>query len=217
MTKTKAWNGYVAQELSHPNYQHLHEFVAEEYSHHAIFPPLDEIFHAFDLCPFDRIKAVILGQDPYPTRGMAHGLAFSVKEGRSLPASLKNIFQEIQSEYGYQRQKGNLQDWSKQGVFLLNAILTVREGQPLSHQGQGWEEFTDTVLQKISAEKEHVVFVLWGRQAQAKERWIDHQKHLVLKSAHPSPLSAHRGFFGSNVFRKVNEQLEQWGYDSIQW
>ena len=217
MAKTKAWNGYVARELGNPEYQHLHEFVAREYSRQVVFPPINEIFCAFDLCPFEDIKVVILGQDPYPTRGMAHGLAFSVKEGRELPASLKNIFQEIESEYGYQRNKGNLQDWSKQGVFLLNTILTVREGRPLSHQGQGWEMFTDTVLQKINAEKGHVVFVLWGRQAQAKEKWIDPQKHLVLKSVHPSPLSAYRGFFGSGVFRKVNEQLQKWGYDPIQW
>lgn len=217
MEKTRAWNGFVAKELAQEKYNSLHQFVAEEYRNQVVFPAKEDLFTAFDLCPFEKIKVVILGQDPYPTVGMAHGLAFSVKEGRRLPASLKNIFQELAWEYGKDRTQGDLSDWASQGVFLLNTILTVREGQPLSHQNQGWEEFSDVVLKKISDEKEHVIFVLWGSKAQAKEKWIDSRKHLILKSVHPSPLSAYRGFFESNVFKKVNKQLEAWKEDSIEW
>lgn len=216
MQKTNVWNGYVANELAKDKYHHLHQFVSYAYRHEAVFPPKEELFTAFALCPLENVKVVILGQDPYPTKGMAHGLAFSVKN-RILPASLKNIFQEIKNEYGYQREQGNLQDWAKQGVFLLNTILSVQEGKPLSHQGQGWEDFTDQVLMKINKEKEHVVFVLWGKKAQAKAKLIDRRKHCLLKSVHPSPLSAYRGFFGSNIFYKVNEQLKKWHYSTIKW
>jgi uracil-DNA glycosylase len=184
-----------------------------------IFPKGNEIFRAFDLCPFDELKVVILGQDPYPTRGHAHGLCFSVEPNvRPLPKSLNNIFKEIQSDLGKPMPlDGNLERWAQQGVLLLNTILTVEEGKPDSHKGLGWEKFTDAVIQKINSEKEEVVFMLWGSKAIAKEDIIDKTRHLILKSVHPSPLSAHRGFFGCKHFSKTNEFLTKGEKKQIDW
>ncbi|MFM7683703.1 MAG: uracil-DNA glycosylase, partial [Bacteroidota bacterium] len=184
-----------------------------------VFPKANQIFRAFELCPFDQVKVVLLGQDPYPTSGHAHGLSFSVEpDVRPFPKSLTNIFKEIQSDLGKSfPSNGNLERWAKQGVLLLNTVLTVEEGKPDSHYGLGWEKFTDAVIQKINSEKEGVVFMLWGSKAIAKELMIDKSKHLILKSVHPSPLSAYRGFFGCKHFSKSNEFLLMLEKPEIDW
>jgi uracil-DNA glycosylase len=183
-----------------------------------IFPPGSLIFNAFNSTPFERVKVVLLGQDPYHGKGQAHGLSFSVPEGVRAPPSLVNIFKELQSDVGVAiPNHGNLTRWALQGVLLLNACLTVRENDPLSHSRIGWVEFTDRVISKISALKEHVVFLLWGKFAQEKQVLIDETKHLVLKAAHPSPYSANAGFFGCRHFSKTNEYLVKNGFDPIDW
>jgi uracil-DNA glycosylase len=176
------------------------------------------VFNAFAQCPFDTVKVVILGQDPYHGKGQAHGLAFSVPDHVPIPPSLQNIYKEIKNDIGTDvPQTGNLERWAKQGVLLLNATLTVEQGNPGSHQGRGWEVFTDAVIQKISKEKEHVVFLLWGKFAQSKSSLIDENKHLILKAAHPSPFSAHNGFFGCHHFSKTNSYLQSHGKGPIVW
>jgi uracil-DNA glycosylase len=184
-----------------------------------IFPKGSQIFRAFDLCPFDQLKVVILGQDPYPTRGHAHGLCFSVEPHvKPFPKSLNNIFKEIQDDLGIPMPvDGNLERWANQGVLLLNTVLTVEEGRPDSHKGVGWENFTDAVIEKINQEKEGVVFILWGSKAIEKEVMIDKTRHLILKSVHPSPLSAYRGFFGCKHFSKTNEFLRMLEKKEIDW
>ncbi len=197
----------------------LSAFVQQERSRGHVFPPQDLVFNAFRLTPFDQIKVVILGQDPYHNVGQAHGLSFSVPEGVAHPPSLRNIFAELASDIPGFRVPipGDLTKWALQGVLLLNATLTVRAHEAASHQKRGWEEFTDSIIAKISAERDGVVFLLWGSYAQRKDMLIDRQKHLVLKAVHPSPLSAHRGFFGCKHFSKANAYLTEKGKSVIDW
>jgi uracil-DNA glycosylase len=216
-----SWKIALQSEFEKPYFIQLTEKVRQLYTERKdfIFPKGSQIFRAFDLCPFDEVKVVILGQDPYPTRGHAHGLCFSVEpDVRPFPKSLNNIFKEIQSDLGQAfAENGNLERWAKQGVLLLNTVLTVEEGKPDSHKGIGWEQFTDAVIQKINAEKKGVVFLLWGSKAIAKSEMIDANKHLVLTAVHPSPLSAYRGFFGCQHFSKTNEFLNSKGLKNINW
>ncbi len=213
-----SWKQRLDTEFNQPYFQHLAEFVKTEYKSHTIYPPGKLIFNAFDQCPFDQVKVVILGQDPYHEPGQAHGLCFSVNDGVPFPPSLLNIFKEIQSDMGIAPPStGNLTRWAQQGVLLLNATLTVRAHQAGSHQRKGWEQFTDAAIHRIATEKDHIVFLLWGSFAQKKGEFIDTAKHLVLKSPHPSPLSSHRGFFGNKHFSKANEYLIQTGQTPIQW
>lgn len=194
------------------------DFVKEEYRTTTIYPPGGLIFNAFDLCPFENVKAVIIGQDPYHGKGQAHGLCFSVRDGVAFPPSLINIFKEVESDMGYKPfPTGNLERWAKQGVLLLNATLTVRAHQAGSHQRKGWEEFTDSVIKILNNEKENLVFFLWGAYAQRKGASIDKSKHLVLESVHPSPLSAYNGFFGNRHFSRCNEYLISKGIQAIDW
>lgn len=216
-----SWKIALQSEFEKPYFIELTEKVRQLYTKKKdiIFPKGSQIFRAFDLCPFDEVKVVILGQDPYPTRGHAHGLCFSVEpDVRPFPKSLNNIFKEIQSDLGQPfPENGNLERWAKQGVLLLNTVLTVEEGKPDSHKGIGWEQFTDAVIQKINAEKKGVVFLLWGSKAIAKSEMIDASKHLVLTAVHPSPLSAYRGFFGCQHFSKTNAYLKMMKFNPIQW
>lgn len=196
----------------------LVDFVKEEYRTTTIYPPGGLIFNAFDLCPFENVKAVIIGQDPYHGKGQAHGLCFSVRDGVAFPPSLMNIFKEVESDMGYKPfPTGNLGRWARQGVLLLNATLTVRAHQAGSHQRKGWEEFTDSVIRILDNEKENLVFFLWGAYAQRKGTSIDKSKHLVLESVHPSPLSAYNGFFGNRHFSRCNEFLISKGIQAIDW
>jgi len=213
-----SWSKILNNEFEKPYFVKLTEFVKTEYRTQQIFPPGKEIFNAFDLCPFDQVKVVIIGQDPYHGPGQAHGLCFSVKDGIVFPPSLRNIFKEIQGDLGMAiPESGDLTRWAKQGVFLLNATLTVRAHNAGSHQGKGWETFTDEVIRLISEKKEHVVFLLWGAYAQRKGEMINKSKHLVLESVHPSPLSAMRGFFGNHHFSKTNQFLKSKGIEPINW
>ncbi len=213
-----SWKAVLADEFEKPYFSLLTSFVRKEYQTKQVFPPASLIFNAFNLCPFDKVKVVIIGQDPYHEVGQAHGLCFSVNDGVKFPPSLVNIFKEIERDYGKPMpQSGNLVRWANQGVFLLNATLTVCQGMAGSHQNKGWEEFTDRVIKEISDRKEHVVFLLWGSYAQRKGLVIDEKKHLVLKAVHPSPLSAYRGFIGCGHFRKANDYLTQHGETPIEW
>jgi len=213
-----SWKEYLADEFNKPYFKALADFVKEEKNKHTIYPPGKQIFNAFDKCPFERVEVVILGQDPYHGPGQANGLCFSVNEGVKPPPSLVNIFKEIKNDLGKEIPKsGNLERWAEQGVLMLNATLTVRADSPGSHQNRGWEEFTDMVIKKVSDEKEHIVFILWGAYAQKKGAIIDASKHLVIKSPHPSPFSANQGFFGSKPFSKTNEYLVKQGRKPIDW
>ena len=213
-----SWKSRLANEFNAPYFEQLTNFVRDAYTHHQIFPPAKLIFNAFDLCPFDQVKVVIIGQDPYHGLGQAHGLSFSVNEDIPLPPSLKNIYQEIRSDLGIQPlSHGNLERWAKQGVLLLNATLTVQADLAGSHQKKGWETFTDSAIKAVAEEKEHVVFLLWGNYAQQKAQYIDRTKHLVLTAVHPSPLSAHRGFFGCKHFSQANQYLKEHGLEPINW
>jgi uracil-DNA glycosylase len=213
-----SWKTRLSEEFSKPYFIQLTEFVRSEYLSNRVFPPGHEIFRAFDACPFDDLRVVILGQDPYHGEGQANGLCFSVRPGVRMPPSLVNIFKEIKQDLGKQvPADGDLGRWANQGVLLLNATLTVRSSSPGSHQNKGWEVFTDAVIQKISNEKSNVVFLLWGAYAQKKGAVIDRNKHLVLMSAHPSPFSADRGFFGNKHFSKTNEYLRSKGLKEIEW
>jgi uracil-DNA glycosylase len=212
------WKKVLWEEFQSPYFSELKSFLVEELRSYTVYPPGKLIFNAFQHTPFDRVKAVILGQDPYHGRGQAHGLCFSVPPGIPQPPSLVNIFKELQSDLGIPvPSHGNLERWSDQGVLLLNATLTVRAGQAGSHQNRGWETFTNRVIEKISELNNGVVFLLWGRYAQAKESLVDGNKHLVLKAAHPSPFSAYNGFFGCRHFSKTNAYLEQQGKTGIDW
>jgi uracil-DNA glycosylase len=215
----ESWRPVLAAEFEKPYFQKLTAWVRGEYATTTVYPIGSQIFHAFDACPFDEVKVVILGQDPYHGKNQAHGLAFSVNEGVRTPPSLQNIFKELQDDVPGTPApaNGNLDRWAQQGVLLLNATLTVRAATPGSHQKKGWEEFTDEVIKQVSAQRPHVVFILWGAYAQKKEELIDTRKHLVLKAAHPSPYSADRGFFGSKPFSKTNTWLEQHNEKSIVW
>jgi uracil-DNA glycosylase len=212
------WKDRLGDEFEKPYFIQLTAFVKQEYLSATVFPPGKEIFKAFDACDFDNVKVVIIGQDPYHGPGQANGLCFSVRDGVKMPPSLVNIFKEIKQDLGKPiPSSGNLERWAKQGVLLLNATLTVRSGSPGSHQNKGWESFTDAIIKKISDEKENVVFLLWGAYAQKKGEIIDRSKHYVLMSAHPSPFSADRGFFGNKHFSKANQYLKSKGLKEIDW
>ncbi len=212
------WKERLKNEFEKPYFEKLIEFVKQEYATQTIYPPGSKIFYAFDACPFDQVRVVILGQDPYHGPGQAHGLAFSVNEGVTPPPSLVNIFKEIKNDLGKPVPKsGNLSRWAGQGVLLLNATLTVRANTPGSHQKKGWEEFTDAAIKALSDEKENVVFMLWGAYAQKKGAIIDPSKHYILKAAHPSPFAADKGFFGCKHFSKANEYLREHGKPEIEW
>ena len=211
-----SWAARLQSEFAAPYFSNLVEFVRSEYASGTCYPPGKSIFKAFDLCPFDDVKVVILGQDPYHEPGQAEGLCFSVAEGVAHPPSLRNIFQEVKADLGTPvPASGSLRRWAEQGVLLLNATLTVRAHQAGSHQGKGWEQFTNAVIRHLAEEKEHLVFILWGSFAQKKGAFIDRSRHLVLQSAHPSPLSAYRGFFGNHHFTLTNDYLRKWGKGEI--
>lgn len=213
-----SWRERLQHEFEKPYFQELTRFVKSEYQSQAVYPPGPEIFRAFDCCSYEELKVVILGQDPYHGAGQANGLCFSVREGVRMPPSLQNIFKEIHSDLGKPvPSNGSLERWAKQGVLLLNATLTVRASSPGSHQQKGWELFTDEVIKIISEEKENIVFILWGAYAQKKGEVIDKNKHMIIKSAHPSPFSAYNGFFGSKPFSKTNEYLRSKGLQEIDW
>lgn len=212
------WRRLLQADFDAPYFKELTEFVRQEYQTQTVFPPSGLIFNAFDKCPPERVKVVIIGQDPYHGEGQAMGLSFSVPEGVRVPASLQNIYKEIEQETGIRHgASGDLSRWAEQGVLLLNATLTVRAHQAASHQGHGWEQFTDSVISLISKNLNGVVFLLWGSYAIRKAQLIDQTRHLVLTAAHPSPLSAYRGFFGCGHFRQANEYLVATGRTPIEW
>ncbi len=214
----QGWKEILWEEFQSPYFNELKKFLVEEKKQFTVYPPGNLIFNAFQHSPFDRVKAVILGQDPYHGAGQAHGLCFSVPPGIRQPPSLVNILKELKSDLEIPVPgHGNLEKWADQGVLLINATLTVRAGQAGSHQNKGWETFTNRVIEMISAQKSGIVFLLWGRYAQAKESLIDAHKHLILKAAHPSPFSAYNGFFGCRHFSKTNEYLNQQGIPEIDW
>ena len=214
----ESWKWRLAAEFEKDYFKQLTDYVREEYRRGAIYPPGPYLFNAFAHCPFEQVKVVILGQDPYHEPGQAHGLCFSVQDGVPFPPSLVNIFKEIQSDLGRPvPTTGNLTRWADQGVLLLNATLTVRAHQAGSHQNRGWETFTDAVIHRLAQERNHIVYMLWGSYAQKKGAFIDSTKNLVLKSAHPSPLSAYRGFFGNHHFSLCNQYLQQHGEETINW
>lgn len=214
----EGWKKALAPEFEKDYFVRLTDFVRQEYQQTTVYPPGRLIFNAFNLCPFDKVKVVIIGQDPYHGPGQAHGLCFSVNDGVALPPSLQNIFKEIHDDLGMPiPASGNLTRWAEQGVLLLNATLTVRAHQAGSHQRRGWEEFTDAAIRVLAEQKEHLVFILWGSYAQKKGAFIDRNKHLVLTSVHPSPLSAYNGFFGNKHFSRTNEYLVSHGETPINW
>jgi uracil-DNA glycosylase len=214
-----SWKKHLSEEFTKPYFTELAEFVRNEYLHEVVYPGPKYVFRAFDLCPFEKVKVVILGQDPYHGPNQANGLSFAVNDGVRLPPSLQNIFKEISSDLGLPvtDKSGDLSRWATQGVLLLNATLTVRAHLAGSHQGKGWEHFTDAVIKVLSEKREHLVFILWGNYARQKGAHINRSKHLLLESAHPSPFSAANGFFGSKPFSKANAYLEEHGETPIQW
>lgn len=213
-----SWKAQLADEFEKDYFKNLSATVREAYSNTTVYPPPKLVFNAFEHCPFDDVRVVILGQDPYHGPGQAMGLSFSVPDGVKVPPSLKNIYKEIRDDIGTDiPESGDLERWAKQGVLLLNATLTVEKSNAGSHQGLGWEQFTDATIAKLSNEKEHLVFILWGRYAQQKGSHIDRQKHLVLEAAHPSPFSAHNGFFGCKHFSRCNEYLKLHKIEPIVW
>ncbi|WP_268123839.1 uracil-DNA glycosylase [Roseivirga pacifica] len=214
----ESWQNALKEEFEKPYFNALTDFVKSEYSKHTIYPKGKDIFRAFDKCSFDKVKVVILGQDPYHGPGQANGLCFSVHEGVPFPPSLVNIFKEIKEDLGKDMPpNGSLDRWAQQGVLLLNATLTVRAHQAGSHQNKGWETFTDAVVQKLATEKQGLVYMLWGSYAQKKASIVNKQENLVLKSPHPSPLSAYRGFFGSKHFSQANAYLKDLGKEEVEW
>lgn len=214
----ESWKEQLQEEFEKDYFVKLTSFVRDEYRTKKIFPPAKLIFNAFEHTPFDKVKVVILGQDPYHNDGQAHGLSFSVPEGIQTPPSLVNIFKEINQTLGIPvSRSGDLTRWANQGVLLLNATLTVQAHMAGSHQRKGWEQFTDAAIHQLAEKREGLVFILWGAYAQKKAAFIDTSKHLVLKSAHPSPLSAHNGFFGNNHFGRANEYLQSRGIEPIEW
>ena len=220
-----SWKEVLESEFGKEYFAALTAFVKDEYKKGAVYPPPKNIFRAFDLCPFDKVKVVILGQDPYHGVGQANGLCFAVGDGVTLPPSLQNIYKELESDLGPTSpeaskgtaKKGDLERWAKQGVLLLNATLTVRANTAGSHQNKGWEEFTDEAIKALSEQREHLVFILWGNYAKAKGAHIDRSKHCVIESPHPSPFAAHSGFFGSKPFSKANAYLKSTGQIPIDW
>ena len=214
----ESWKKVLLEEFQKPYFETLKSFLVEEKKHYTIYPSGQNIFAAFEHTPFENVEVVILGQDPYHGVGQAHGLSFSVQDGVPHPPSLQNIFKELKDDLGCNIPKsGNLTAWAKQGVFLLNTVLTVRASEANSHRNQGWENFTDAVIKTLSTQKEHLVFILWGSPAGAKASLIDGKKHLILRAPHPSPLSSYRGFFGSKPFSKSNDYLVSKGKKPINW
>ncbi len=215
----QSWKDHLGEEFEKQYFVDLTEFVRSEYLRTTCYPPGKLIFNAFNLCPFDKVKVVIIGQDPYHEPGQAHGLSFSVADGVAFPPSLQNIFKEIQMDTGAPiPSSGNLTRWAEQGVLLLNATLTVRAHQAASHQRKGWEQFTDAAIKALSSERENLVFILWGGYARSKAQLIDTSRHLILQSVHPSPLSANRGgWFGNHHFSRCNEYLRSHGIEEIKW
>ena len=214
----KQWKELFQQEEQKEYYRKLMQFLDEEYAHRTIYPPREDLFTCFTSCPFEAVKVVILGQDPYHQPDQAHGLCFSVRTGVQIPRSLKNIYKELKSDMNIDAPShGCLTDWTKQGVFLMNTVMSVREGQAASHKKKGWETFTDTVISALNEQEKGIVFVLWGSHAQKKAELITGRQHRILMSAHPSPLSASRGFFGSRPFSTVNRYLEEMGRTPIDW
>ena len=214
----ESWREKLQSEFDAPYFAQLTDFVRHEYATTRVYPPGSQMFAAFDACPFDKVKVVILGQDPYHEPGQAHGLCFSVNDGVPFPPSLQNIFKEIHDDIGTPvPMSGDLSRWAHQGVLLLNATLTVRAHQAGSHQNKGWEQFTDAVIHRLAQDREHLVFILWGAYAQRKGEFIDRSRHLVLQSPHPSPLSAHRGLFGNRHFSRANEYLVAHGIEPVLW
>ena len=212
------WDLALKDEFEKDYFLKIMEFIDGEYSSKTVYPPYGEIFNAFKLTPLGNVKAVILGQDPYHEKGQAHGLAFSTPEGRPIPRSLKNIFKEINNEYGYPiSESGCLEKWAKQGVFLLNTVLTVEEGNANSHSKCGWQTFTDNVIRLLNKQENPIVFMLWGKQAEKKKELVTNPRHLVLITSHPSPFSARRGFLGCNHFKKANEFLKERDFEEIDW
>ncbi len=215
---TGEWEKALAPEFKKPYYRTLYETIRKEYSERAVYPPASEIFTAFHLTPLEKVKAVIIGQDPYHEPGQAHGLSFSVKPGIEIPPSLVNIYQELHEDLGLKiPNNGCLTKWASQGVLMLNTLLTVRAHQAFSHKGIGWEEFTDAAIRALDTQERPMVFILWGRPAQEKKALIHQKERLVITSPHPSPLSAYRGFFGSRPFSKTNEYLVSHGIEPIDW
>lgn len=214
----ESWRRVLQPEFDKPYFELLTDYVRHEYQTSRCYPPAGLIFNAFDSCPFEKVRVVILGQDPYHEEGQAHGLCFSVNEGVDIPPSLQNIYKELHRDLGLPiPPSGNLQRWADQGVLLLNATLTVRAHQAGSHQGKGWEELTDAAIAALNRDREHLVFMLWGAYAQRKGQFIDRHKHLVLQTSHPSPLSVYRGFEGCGHFSKANKYLIQHGLQPINW
>lgn len=214
----KNWSDLIQEESKKPYFQELQSFLKSERKKHDVYPAESDVFNAFELTPLDKVKVVILGQDPYHGTGQAHGLAFSVKKGVKIPPSLVNIFKELESDLGIKAPAhGNLEQWAKEGVLLLNTVLTVRAGEAGSHHGEGWENFTDRVIEILSAEKRNLVFILWGGPSQKKASRVNLNHHHVIISPHPSPLSSYRGFFGSKPFSKTNKFLTDNGLSPISW
>jgi len=214
----ESWKEILYDEFQKDYFVNLKQFLVEEKKKYTIYPPGNLIFNAFDKTPFNEVKVVIIGQDPYHGAEQAHGLCFSVPQGIKIPPSLRNIYKELSSELGCEiPNHGNLEKWAEQGVLLINATLTVRDSQAASHQKKGWETFTDSVIRTIANKKENVVFILWGNYAQSKQVFIDENKHCIIKSVHPSPLSASRGFFGSKPFSQTNNYLNASGIEPIDW
>ena len=213
------WKELLNDYFQTPQFLNLTDFVKAEYIAKTVYPKPQDIFKAFWKTPVSKVKVVILGQDPYHGVNQAHGLSFSVPDGVAVPPSLKNIYKEIEAEFEIKKdfKNGNLEDWANQGVFLLNSVLTVEANKPASHKNQGWEKFTDFAIQKLSDKRENLVFMLWGNFAKNKEKLIDTNKHLILKAAHPSPFSAHNGFFGCNHFKIANQYLKEKGFKEIEW
>ena len=212
------WNPLLRSEFDELYWAELQQFVADERRRGPVFPPADDVFAALHLTPYADVKVVILGQDPYHGAGQAHGLCFSVRRGVAIPPSLRNVYQELRDDLGVTTPShGNLEHWARQGVLLLNTTLTVRSGQAASHQGKGWERFTDRVISTVNEKAERVVFLLWGAPSRKKKALVDSSRHTVIESAHPSPLSAHNGFFGSRPFSRANTALREAGREPIDW
>ncbi len=216
-----SWKRELSEEFDKDYFKSLIQYVKSEYATHpnSIFPKGNQIFRAFDACPFDEVKVVVLGQDPYPTKGHAHGLCFSVEpDVRPIPKSLNNIYKELEADLGVTpRENGDLSDWAEQGVLLLNSVLTVQEGEANSHKNRGWEKFTDKIIERLAKNKTGIVYILWGAKAQEKAYSVDESTNLIIRSPHPSPLSSYRGFFGSKPFSRTNNYLIEQGHEAIKW
>lgn len=215
--KSMEWSEVFHDITNRHDFKEMHDFLEQEYSTKIVYPDKENIYQAFDLTPFDNVKVVILGQDPYHGPNQAHGLAFSVQPNAKFPPSLRNMYQELEDDIGCVRTSPHLQDWAREGVLLLNTVLTVRQGEAHSHKEIGWETFTDEVIQTVSQNLSNVVFILWGKPAQQKIKLIDTSKHFIIKAPHPSPLSAYRGFFGSKPYSKANDYLKSKGIQPINW